>query len=88
MNKKAKVDLIVHIHPSLILSDELSAAPPEPQPSPPPPAAPPHQQTALQQAPPSTPQQPPPVPMTNEEALAAFPLNKLNKLDELINNPR
>ena len=26
LNKKAKVDLIVHIHPSLILSDELSAA--------------------------------------------------------------
>ena len=62
------------------LSEDHSAAPPEPQSSPQPPAAPPHREP--------TPPQPPPTPLTDEEALAAFPVNKLNKLDELINNPR
>ena len=41
------------------------------------------QQIQPQMSPPPT-----PPPLTDEELLAAFPIAKLNKLDEMISNPR
>ena len=60
-----------------------------PEQAPPEPDTEPLPQPAQQQQPaPQIPPPPAPPRLTDEEALAAFPVAKLTKLDELISNPR